>query len=88
MLMGGRIRFWIIAASVVGLAALAAVSWLSYRNAKELIAANQRLARAHKLIEDLTRCPCYANGSFPPFCRASTSSFITSSRAWIIGSSS
>ena len=55
--MGGRIRFWIIAASVVGLAALAAVSWLSYRNAKELIAANRRLAQAHKLIEDLTTLP-------------------------------
>jgi PAS domain S-box-containing protein len=54
MLMGGRIRLWIIAASVVGLAALAAVSWLSYRNTRELIAANQRLAQAHKLIEDLT----------------------------------
>ncbi|HET7209087.1 MAG TPA: CHASE3 domain-containing protein, partial [Terriglobales bacterium] len=54
MLMQGRIRVWIIAASVVGLAALAAVSWLSYRNTRELIAANQRLAQAHKLIEDLT----------------------------------
>ena len=54
MLMGGRIRLWIIAASVVGLAALAAVSWLSYRNTRELIAANQRLAQAHQLIEDLT----------------------------------
>ena len=52
--MGGRIRLWIIAASVVGLAALAAVSWLSYRNTRELIAANQRLAQAHQLIEDLT----------------------------------
>src|SRR5512135_2855905 len=51
MLMQGRIRLWIIAASVVG---LAAVSWLSYRNTRELIAANQRLAQAHKLIEDLT----------------------------------
>jgi PAS domain S-box-containing protein len=54
MLMGGRIRFWIIAASVAGLIALAVVSWLSYRNTKELIAANGRLAQAHKLIEDLT----------------------------------
>lgn len=54
MLMEGRIRLWIIAASVVGLAALAGVSWLSYRNTRELIAANQRLAQAHKLIEDLT----------------------------------
>src|SRR5579872_3199725 len=54
MLMGGRIRLWIVVASVVGLAALAAVSWLSYRNTRELIAANQRLAQAHKLIEDLT----------------------------------
>lgn len=54
MLMGGRIRRWIIVASVVGLAALGAVSWLSYRNTKELVAANQRLAQAHKLIEDLT----------------------------------
>src|SRR5512135_1614184 len=54
MLMQGRIRLWIIAASVVGLAALAAVSWLSYRNTRELIAANQRLAQAHQLIEDLT----------------------------------
>ncbi len=54
MLMAGRIRLWIIAASIVGLAALAAVSWLSYRNTRELIAANQRLAQAHKLIEDLT----------------------------------
>ncbi len=52
--MGGRIRFWIIAASVVGLAALGAVSWLSYRSTQDLIAANQRLAQAHKLIEDLT----------------------------------
>ncbi len=33
--------------------ALGAVSWLSYRNTRELIAANQRLAQAHKLIEDL-----------------------------------
>jgi PAS domain S-box-containing protein len=54
MLMAGRIRLWIVAVSVVGLAALAAVSWLSYRNTRELIAANQRLAHAHKLIEDLT----------------------------------
>ncbi len=54
MPMGGRIRFWIIAASVVGLAALGAVSWLSYRSTQDLIAANQRLAQAHKLIEDLT----------------------------------
>jgi PAS domain S-box-containing protein len=54
MLMAGRIRVWIIAASGVGLAALAAVSWLSFRNTRELIAANQRLAQAHKLIEDLT----------------------------------
>jgi PAS domain S-box-containing protein len=53
MVMRGRIRLWIIAASVVSLAALSAVSWLSYRNTKELIAANQRLARAHKLIEDI-----------------------------------
>ena len=53
MFMIGRIRLWIIAASVVSLAALSAVSWLSYRNTKELIAANQRLARAHKMIEDL-----------------------------------
>jgi signal transduction histidine kinase len=53
MVMIGRIRLWISAASVVSLAALSAVSWLSYRNTKELIAANQRLARAHKLIEDL-----------------------------------
>ena len=52
-LMIGRIRLWIIAASVVSLAALSAVSWLSYRNTKELIVANQRLAQAHKLIEDL-----------------------------------
>lgn len=52
--MARRIRLWIIAASVVGLAALAAVSWLSFRNTGELIAANQRLAQAHKLIEDLT----------------------------------
>ena len=57
VLMAGRIRLWIIAASVAGLAALGAVSWLSYRNTKELIAANQRLARAHKLIEDLTALP-------------------------------
>ncbi|HZQ70780.1 MAG TPA: ATP-binding protein [Terriglobales bacterium] len=41
-------------ASVVGLAALGAVGWLSYRNTRELIAANQRLAQAHKLIEELT----------------------------------
>jgi PAS domain S-box-containing protein len=54
MLMGSGIRRWIIAVSVVGLAALGAVSWLSYRNTVELIAANQRLAQAHKLIEDLT----------------------------------
>lgn len=54
MLMGGRIRVWIIAASVTGLVALAAVSWLSYRNTKQLIAANARLAQAHKLFEDLT----------------------------------
>jgi PAS domain S-box-containing protein len=53
MVMIGRIRLWIIAASVVSLAALSAVSWLSYRNTKELIGANQRLAQAHKLIEDL-----------------------------------
>ena len=52
--MGGRIRLWIIAASLAGLAALAVVSWLSYRSTKDLIAANQRLARAHKLIEELT----------------------------------
>jgi len=52
--MGRRIRLWIVVASVVGLAALGAVSWLSYRNTKELIAANQRLAQTHKLIEDLT----------------------------------
>jgi len=52
-LMIGRIRIWIVAASVVSLVALAAVSWLSYRNTRELIAANQRLAQAHKLIEDL-----------------------------------
>jgi len=54
MLMGGRIRLWIVVASVVGLAALGAVGWLSYRNTRELIAANQRLAQAHKLIEELT----------------------------------
>ena len=54
MLMGGRIRLWIFAASVAGLAALAVVSWLSYHSTKDLIAANQRLAQAHKLIEDLT----------------------------------
>jgi PAS domain S-box-containing protein len=54
MLMGGRIRLWIVVASVVGLAALAAVSWLSFRNTRELIAANQRLTQAHKLVEDLT----------------------------------
>jgi PAS domain S-box-containing protein len=54
MLMGGRIRLWIIAASVAGLVALSVVSWLSYRSTKDLIAANQRLAQAHKLIEDLT----------------------------------
>lgn len=54
ILMAGKIRVWIIAASVVGLATLAAVSWLSFRNTEELIAANQRLAQAHKLIEDLT----------------------------------
>jgi len=53
MVMIGRIRLWIIAASVVSLAALSVVSWLSYRNTKELIAANQRLARAHKMSEDL-----------------------------------
>jgi PAS domain S-box-containing protein len=53
MVMMGRIRLWIIAASLVSLAALSAVSWLSYRNTKELIAANQRLARAHEMIEDL-----------------------------------
>jgi PAS domain S-box-containing protein len=52
--MGGRIRLWIIAASLAGLAALAVVSWLSYHSTKDLIAANQRLAHAHKLIEDLT----------------------------------
>jgi PAS domain S-box-containing protein len=54
MLMGGRIRLWIITASVAGLAALAVVSWLSYHSTRDLIAANQRLAQAHKLIEDLT----------------------------------
>ena len=54
MLMGGRIRLWIMAASSVGLVALGAVSWLSYRSTQELIAANQRLVQAHKLIEDLT----------------------------------
>ena len=54
MLMAGRIRLWIVLASVVGLVALGAVSWLSYRNTRELIAANQRLTQAHKLIEDLT----------------------------------
>ncbi len=57
MLMQGRIRVWIIAASVIGLVALGAVSWLSYHSTKDLIAANQRLARAHKLIEDLTALP-------------------------------
>jgi PAS domain S-box-containing protein len=55
--MQGRIRVWIIAASVIGLVALGAVSWLSYHSTKDLIAANQRLARAHKLIEDLTALP-------------------------------
>jgi PAS domain S-box-containing protein len=54
MLMGGRIRLWIVVASVVGLVALGAVSWLSYRNTRELIAANQRLTQTHKLIEDIT----------------------------------
>jgi PAS domain S-box-containing protein len=54
MPMGGRIRLWIIATSLAGLAALAVVSWLSYHSTKDLIAANQRLAQAHKLIEDLT----------------------------------
>ena len=54
MLMGRGIRLWIIAASGVGLVTLGAVSWLSYRNTKELVAANQRLVQAHKLIEDLT----------------------------------
>lgn len=49
----GKIRLWIIAASIISLPALGAVSWLSYRNTKELIAANQRLAQAHKLVEDL-----------------------------------
>jgi PAS domain S-box-containing protein len=53
MLMIGRIRLWMIAVSMVSLAALGAVSWLSYRSTRELIAANQRLALAHKLIEDL-----------------------------------
>jgi PAS domain S-box-containing protein len=53
MLMIGRIRLWMIAASMVSLATLGAVSWLSYRNTRELIAANQRLAQAHKLSEDL-----------------------------------
>ena len=52
--MGRGIRLWIIAASGVGLVTLGAVSWLSYRNTKELVAANQRLVQAHKLIEDLT----------------------------------
>ena len=53
ILMIGRIRLWIAAASIVSLAALGAVSGLSYRNTKELIAANQRLTQAHRLIEDL-----------------------------------
>jgi len=54
MLMGGRIRLWMIAASAVAMVALGAVSWLSYRSTQELIAVNQRLDHAHKLIEDLT----------------------------------
>ena len=53
MLMLGRIRLWMIVASMVSLAALGAVSWLSYRSTRELIAANKRLAQAHRLIEDL-----------------------------------
>ena len=52
--MVGRIRLWIIGASIVSLVAVGSVSWLSYRNTKELIAANQRLAQAHRRIEDLT----------------------------------
>jgi len=63
MVMIGRIRLWIIAASVVSLAALSAVSWLSYRNTKELIAANQRLARAHKMIEDLAALHVLLDGA-------------------------
>lgn len=53
MFMISRVRVWMVAASVVSLMALGVVSWLSYRNTRELIAANQRLAKAHKLIEDL-----------------------------------
>ena len=53
MFMIARVRVWMVAASVVSLMALGVVSWLSYRNTRELIAANQRLAQAHKLIEDL-----------------------------------
>ncbi len=49
-----EIRLWIIATSAIGLATLCVVSWLSYRSTRELIGANQRLAQAHKLIEDLT----------------------------------
>lgn len=33
---------------------LCAVSWVSYRNTEELIAANSRLTRAHRLIEELS----------------------------------
>ena len=50
MVMIGRIRLWIIAASVVSLAALSAVSWLSYRNTKELIAANNSIEEIRKYV--------------------------------------
>lgn len=43
-----------IAACAVGLLALGVVGWLSYRSTKALIAANQRLVQAHKIVEDLT----------------------------------
>jgi len=49
-----EIRLWIVATFAFSLATLCVVSWLSYRSARELIDANQRLAQVHKLIEDLT----------------------------------
>ena len=48
------LRLWVVSISVAALTLLCAVSWVSYRSTKELIAANERRARAHKVIEGLT----------------------------------
>ena len=48
------LRLWIILTSAAGFALLGLVSWVSYRNTRELIAANQRLTETRRLIEELT----------------------------------